>query len=268
MAFTSSAELAADRPWPCRDVSQSGRTRRPSSIDEATDDRSSRDSKVASLLRGSTLNKKLLRLTLVSEGSSDRALLPIVLWAIGQRLEVDTRPEWADLRKLRAPPRNLVDKVRTATELYPCDILFVHRDSDQVGLEARVNEIQHAAVDAGCPALVCVVPVRATEAWLLFSEKAIRLAAGRPRGTHEVEIPSLSRIEAISDPKAVLHDLLREASGLQGRRRRQLRVEAAVYRVAELVDSFEPLRRLSAFRAFEDQLDLALSLWSRRAEAS
>lgn len=62
----------------------------------------------------------------------------------------------------------------------------------------------------------------------------------------------MTQVERASNPKQLLHHAFREASGLQGRRLRQLSVN--VYRVAELIDDFAPLRSLTAFRDFEADL--------------
>jgi len=92
------------------------------------------------------------------------------------------------------------------------------------------------------------------EAWLLFDRAAIRRAAGNPNGAMPLELPELSRVEELPDPKAVLHSLLQEASGLKGRRLNNLRVP--VRRVAALIDGFAPLRRLSAFQRLEKDVQV------------
>lgn len=104
------------------------------------------------------------------------------------------------------------------------------------------------------------MPVRAQEAWLLFDEPAIRRAAGNPRSQIPLDLPALSQIEEIADPKGRLLELLRIASGETGRRRRRFRERAAIHRVAELIEDFIPLRELSAFRAFERDLTEVISI--------
>ena len=51
---------------------------------------------------------KDLRYTLLSDGSSDQALIPILTWLL-QKLGVRSaiQPAWADLRRLRKPPNRL-----------------------------------------------------------------------------------------------------------------------------------------------------------------
>ena len=105
------------------------------------------------------------------------------------------------------------------------------------------------------PPAVCVVPVRMMEAWLLSDETAIRKAAGNPNGNQPLELPVMNDIEALSDPKKILHDLLRTASGRTSKRRlKRLSVSSFAFRVTELTSSFAPLRELAAFRNLEEEL--------------
>jgi hypothetical protein len=201
-----------------------------------------------------------LRYTLLSEGSSDRSLLPILNWLLQQHFEsFAIQPQWADLRQLRKPPQYLADRIVLSLSLYPCDLLFIHRDADNRDPETRYDEIREAlqeVTDKGdqVPTWICVVPVRAQEAWLLFDETALRHAAGNPNGTQPLDLPDLSTIERIEDPKSLLYELLRKASELQGRRLRKFRANVNAYRVAELIEDFSPLRHLSAFNRLEREI--------------
>jgi hypothetical protein len=207
-----------------------------------------------------------IRYTLVSDGSSDRVLLPILTWLVRQHTsDCPIQPEWADLRGLRQPITTLAEKIRWSLFLYPCDIIFIHRDAERQPREDRVTEIEEAtriaAQFTSCPPLVCVVPVRMQEAWLLFDEAAVRRAAGNPHGHERLGLPLLADIENLPNPKRVLHDTLRIASGLHGRRRRSLPVHLYVHRVADLIEDYSPLRSLSAFHALESDVQHLLSSW-------
>ena len=197
-----------------------------------------------------------LSFTLLSDGSSDRALIPILRWILQEQdVKGAIQPEWADLRRLRDPPRSLADKIVSAIELYPCELLFIHRDSERESRESRINEID-AALTQGGPALstmpvVRVVPIRMHEAWLLSDEAAIRRAAGNPNGTQPLQLPRIQTIEGLPDPKATLHDLLRQASGLHGRRLKTFPVTKHAADVSSFIKDFSPLRTLSAFRLLE-----------------
>jgi hypothetical protein len=163
-----------------------------------------------------------LTYTLLGDGASDEVLLRHLAWLIEQSLNpgISTRPQWADLRAYRIKPSSLTSRIRAALTLYPCDLLFVHRDAESQHPQDRYDKIIKAIEHSGSQALpvVCVVPVRMQEAWLLFDETAIRQAAGNPNGKVKLSLPSPAAVEAIPDPKFVLYGRLRMASELTGRR--------------------------------------------------
>jgi hypothetical protein len=195
------------------------------------------------------------RLTLLSDGPTDQALLPVVRWTLQQHSTAVFEQNWADLRRWPRRPEKLAGKVDAALDLYPCDLLVVHRDAEREPAENRLREIAEATRGRLMP-VVCAVPVRMTEAWLLFDEQAIRRAAGCPNGTTPLDLPPLKNAESVPDPKALLHQVLRVASDLSGRRRKQLRPD--IRRLADLIDDFAPLRAVRSFQAFEESLCDAL----------
>jgi hypothetical protein len=200
-----------------------------------------------------------LRYTLLAEGSSDRALIPILNWILRTHtIDRAIQSGWADLWRLPERPRTLAEKIEKSVELYPCDLLFVHRDADNEVFQARIDEINEAAEIARDQNLllpiICVVPVRTQEAWLLLDEMAIRKAVGNPNGNQELELPRLNRIESLPDPKNTLYDLLRTASGYGPRRLRSFRTSTYAPRVSEYMNDFTPLRGLPAFAFLEAEL--------------
>ena len=103
------------------------------------------------------------------------------------------------------------------------------------------------------------MPIRMTEAWLLIDDAALRSAAGNPRGSVPLSIPAVRQLEGLPDPKKTLHDLLRTASGLTGRRLRRFRMDQAVHRLAQVIQDDSPLRQLPAFRALEEEVGQILT---------
>jgi hypothetical protein len=200
-----------------------------------------------------------LRYTLVSEGSSDRALLQILNWLLARHSAQPFDGVRADLGFLPAPPKTLNERIRSSIKYYPCELLFVHRDADGPLPEKRVEEIKEALAELkdDRPA-VCVVPVTMSEAWLLIDEAAIRYAAGNPRGAVRLQMPKLSRIESISDPKDLLFDLLLKASERSKRRQKKLDLYECRQNVALRITNYSPLQKLSAFRALEEELKKVL----------
>jgi hypothetical protein len=201
-----------------------------------------------------------LRFTLVADGPTDAVLLHPLKWLlITSGIARPIECVWADLRQLPKPPMGFENKIAKAIDLYPCDLVFIHRDAEREPRTNRVNEISRAIRLASADLFnnrpyVCVIPVRMSEAWLLFDEMRIRRASGNPSGTAQLDIPPIQRIEELPDPKAILHDLLRKATELPARRLKKFSPEKACYRLAELIDDFSPLRRLPAFLAVEQEL--------------
>jgi hypothetical protein len=202
-----------------------------------------------------------LRYTLLTDGSSDRALLPILSWLLEQQeVGAAMTPAWADDRVLRKPPKSLPDRIHFAITAYECDLLFVHRDAERMSRAERIREIRHAVAEVALtrssphPPVVCVVPVRMTETWLLCDEAALRRAADNPLGDQPLSMPALRTLERRADPKRLLHSLLLQARGRRRSHGRQFDINEAVQRLASLIDDFSPLRALSAFAALEEDL--------------
>jgi len=205
--------------------------------------------------------------TLITDGSSDRALEPILTWLLRQFLKEDIaiQSEWADLRRVPDPPKKLHDKIAVALDMYSsCNILFVHRDAEKEPLSKRVQEIRVAEtivvdslkVNLALPPIVCVIPIRMIESWLLFDEVAIREAIGNSKGTQELNLPKLAEIERIADSKARLHESFKKAD-FSSRRGKKSAVPSNA-RLANKIRDFKPLRNLSAFQELEKELEITL----------
>jgi hypothetical protein len=196
----------------------------------------------------------MLVYTLLTDGSSDQVLMPILNWLLVRHGVTTFLGRWGDLRGIRPSPGRLSDRISKVLDLYPCDLLFIHRDAEGMLLETRRAEILDAiseVADFHLPA-ICVVPVRMQEAWLLLEEPAIRKAAGNPNGRERLSLPRLDDLESLRDPKAVLHGLLHKASGLS--RRRHFSPQTSAHRIPELIDDFSPLLRLNAFKSLDAEL--------------
>jgi hypothetical protein len=205
-----------------------------------------------------------LSFTLLGEGSSDAMLVPVVRWLLeanGVRRPV--LPAWADLSLLHKKPKGLAAEIQASLENYPCDLLFVHRDADNESREDRLSEIQRAFRRVNrhpqqTPPHVCVIPVRETETWFLFDEPAIRAAVGNPLGSSELHLPPVPRLEDLSQAKEFLEKVLWTAKGHKPHRRHRFSPGEAKHRLAELISDFSPLRRLPAFAALEQDIQIVI----------
>lgn len=204
---------------------------------------------------------KTLTATLLTDGTSDRTLLPIVQFLLDRWSPIPHRILFAEGLHSGA----LKFKLPRVVELFPCDLLFVHRDAEREPLEARVQEIRSALVESAPRHLphICLVPVRMTESWLLLDERAIRSAAGNPDGRSPLKLPKAAAIEGLADPKSKLFESLTTAAEVTGRHRRKFKPEAARHRVAEILDP-NMLRQLESFRFAEAQVKDFFALTSPR----
>ena len=207
--------------------------------------------------------RELLRFTLVGDGSSDRALLPIISWLICDIAgNIPLEPQWADLGPLAPDEKSLGKRIRKALDYFPCHLLFVHRDSERTyDGERRFEEISRACANhqSQHPELltVGVVPMRMMEAWFLLDEAAIRRAAGNPLGRAQLSLPGLKRIERV-DAKDVLHQAIRDAGELTGRKAKKFNMAAAIHDVADFIGDFSRLNQLPSFLRFRSDLSHAL----------
>jgi hypothetical protein len=201
-----------------------------------------------------------LHYTLLSDGSSDRVLMPILTWLLHEHLpNCAVQPHWPELARLRRPLKKLHEKIQAAIDLSPCNLLFVHRDAENASPQDRQKEVDEA-VSGACqavaiPPVIAVVPVRMMEAWLLFDIPAIRRAAGNPNGSVDLDVPRLADVESVPDPKNTLHRAILDATEKGTRRRGRFNVSSAVHRIPQYIDDFTSLRVLSAFTALENRIE-------------
>lgn len=157
----------------------------------------------------------------------------------------------------------VVDKLRVALKLEPnVNLVFIHRDADSIDPLPRHEEIRKAveALSAITP-YVAIVPVQATEAWLLVDEQAIRQTADNPNGQIPLDLPKPTAVEKLHDPKQKLWELLRSASGLSGRKLERFNKTLKVRRrlLLQRLDPDGSLREVSAWKRLVGDLRAAIN---------
>jgi hypothetical protein len=190
---------------------------------------------------------------LLSDGSSDRCLIPILKWLLRRHfVDIPINGEWADVSRSLQSRNTLASRIRLAVELYQPNILFVHRDAEAQDPQLRYDEVGGAISRIGSSipiqAYVCVVPVRMTEAWLLFDMQALKIAAGNPNCRTSIQLPPLSSVESLSDPKQMLAEILVQASELHGRHLKRFKPNRCRHLISENIEDFSPLFDLQAFQ--------------------
>ena len=194
---------------------------------------------------------------LISEGKDDRMLLGPIDWLLGQHCSVEYSGDWANPAALEDSSRELSVRLSQVGRFYPCDLAFVHRDTDTFTYEDRHTEITAALVRSGYGVpVICAIPVRMTEAWFLFDAAAIRRAADKPRSVTQLNLPNHTEAQRRADPKRILEDALVVASELSGRKLDQFKKDIGRRKalVSNHIDDYSSLRAQSAFLKFESDL--------------
>lgn len=202
------------------------------------------------------MNSRLVRFILLCEGSSDRALVPHLrqlLSHCGAQVVVGSAISLSAVRDPGPGQGSVLERKiqRLLSNESEVDLLFVHRDADAAGYEHRSSEIDDAIGNAEIETVhVPVIPVRATEAWILLDEDAIRRVAGNPRGRMPLSLPRPARVERESDPKRTLETALATASGHSGHRLRRFRSRFGQHRriLLEQLPVGGPLEEVPAWR--------------------
>ena len=204
---------------------------------------------------------KRVTATLVTDGSSDKLLVPLIELLFSEHTDRAYQVNCAN----GLPPVaiGLRARIDAALTLFPCDILFVHRDAERENPSVRQREIESSWPDSPPKAvLICVIPVRMTEAWLIANELPIRSAVGNPNGVEQLGLPAVKDIETLPDPKELLFSALKAASGLNASRKRRLNPHTYRHRVSELTNDLAPLRQLTSFKHLEAQVQEYLTALS------
>ena len=194
--------------------------------------------------------------TLIADGTSDAMTIPAIKWCLDQHFpHVGFNIELARLGS-SAKGLDFSAKVCRALELYPCTVLFIHRDVENETIKDRQDELDEKLESVGCslPKIIFVIPKRMSEAWLLIEEEAIRYAANNPNGKMQLNLPSINQLEKLPDPKSLTIQLLKEATGLNKRRIRTFKPRAAIHRLSENIEDYSVLRNLESFNYLEQQI--------------
>lgn len=208
----------------------------------------------------------------LAEGSSDLPLADLV-----EALFLDhgvsvflSRPDFRALPRVRKDVRSRVEAGLLLVG-GPVDVVVVHRDADNMGLGARKAEIADAIQVVGTgSAVVPVIPVRMTEAWLLLDETAIRSVAGNPKGRMALTLPKPHEVEAASDPKDMLRQSLLSAAGVTGRRREAVAKRFNQHRrqLLERLDRSGPVAKLPAWQSMVAEISRVVDRWRRESAAT
>jgi Domain of unknown function (DUF4276) len=202
----------------------------------------------------------MIKYILISDGSSDRALINIINYALKQQFNLDFDGERADLGIFsRKKVKTLEEKIAVVIDYYEPLLIFIHRDAENQPSQKREEEIEKALINADkTKQFAKIIPIRMTECWLLIDEKAIRRASGNPNGNIKLEMPPVNKLESLPNPKKTLEELLEKASGLTGRRLRDLNTRQSIQIIPEYLEEFSMLEKLPSYLHFKQEISKLL----------
>lgn len=205
-----------------------------------------------------------VRAVFVADGPSDLPLAQHLERLCGESgVEVQVTP--VDPRDLKGTSRTVEGRLRFLLDQgADPDIVFVHRDAEAQHPTTRATEVRVGAAAAGIDEnrVVPVVPIRMTEAWLIIDEQEIRRVAGRPGGSNDLGLPSVSAVESVADPKKLLASALLAAGQPVGKRRRaQFERDFGRHRALLLqrLDVAGPINGLNAWQQLKEDVAGVLS---------
>ena len=140
---------------------------------------------------------EILTYTLISDGSSDTTLMQIINWCLRNLYpELPINYQYADFRSLQQKPRqgDVKRRIELASVLYPGDLYIYHRDAEKCNrniLDERKSEILDVLDENTRNKVVCIIPIKMMESWLLTSETAIKKAANNPNGRIQLNMPNI-----------------------------------------------------------------------------
>lgn len=138
-------------------------------------------------------------------------------------------------------------------------ILCIHTDADAATDQAILRDKiapAWAAVEvanlASCPALVAVVPVHMSEAWILADKALLKEELGTDHSDHDL---GLSRApEAYANPKAAIEEAIRRAFEHRSRRHRQQVTIGDLYQPLGQSISLDKLAVLPSYQKFQENI--------------
>lgn len=200
-----------------------------------------------------------LKYILIADGSSDNILKSVIDWTLDANYpKLPVKGYWVDFRPMPKKVYTISEKLALAKQLYQFDVIFYHRDAETTDIKIINQRKQEIIEEINDPETnrktICVIPIKMMESWLLFDIEAIKKAAGNRHYKGNLELPQIKRIEQEKQPKELLHQLLKTASGLKGRNLNKFNPHFATHLVADNITDFSPLRQLKAFQIFEQDL--------------
>jgi len=163
---------------------------------------------------------KTIKYYFICEGSSDTSLVDHIdklLLESGYEEVYGDAPDFGLIFD-KSVGKSVKDKVNAILKYdNSVNILFIHRDADNEGYEAREAEIFEQTEHLEGYKIIPVIPVKRLESWLVLDEQVIKDTVGYPSSRANLGLPAKNHIEKSGSTKELLFEAMDRASGLTGK---------------------------------------------------
>lgn len=221
------------------------------------------------------MTTRALVLAFYAEGETDERFLPTVIRRTAEdvlvrygRTSVDVLDpvviDGRDIKRRFARQDERILQAARAANGYHA--LLVHADADYPTRVRAFNErfqpgwrlVQQPPTHDRCTRLMPIIPINMVEAWMLADADALREIIGTTVNAQRLGLPpTIRQIERCADPKALLQQVIQNASAAQTRRR-HAKVSEIPGPLAQKV-RLDQLVALNAYRQFRRDLLIILA---------
>ena len=203
---------------------------------------------------------------LYTEGTTDERFLQSLVLKVFNEIAFEAHGDFDFFIKIIKIDRqglSYVDQVLNASrdgiDKYGISFLCVHKDADDQSDERVFSTAIRPAIselnrqnDDYCKAVVAIVPIRMTEAWLLADKILFKQHLGTELSDEDLGFTN--NPENIANPKQTISNAIRIAmSNRPKRRRQQLTISELYMPLGDQIDTIH-LEKLSSYRKFKESV--------------
>ena len=156
----------------------------------------------------------------IGEGSSDTSLVDHIDAMLVEAGFDEVYSDAPDIGLIEPSAGNSVGEKIDALIRWDPNVktFFIHRDADNAGYDARINEIHRQTAHLPGYVIIPVIPVKILESWLILDEQAIKSVIGHPGSKVKLNLPNPKHVESRSNAKELLFEAMDKACMLSGKK--------------------------------------------------
>jgi len=201
------------------------------------------------------------------EGTTDTRFLMQVIQNVFEETALDCRSDVVieDVRLVDVTKTDFIETMLTASRQalkeYGMSVLCIHADSDarsianvmEFKFTPFAEELNQLADNDYCKAIVPVIPIQMTEAWMMADKELLKTKIAA-QGRRDIDLGLERSPEAYADPKQAIVDAIRIAQAEKTKRRRNELTINDLYDEMGQSIPLQRLRELPSFQHFEENV--------------